>query len=55
LIVYGQQVKGHYQLFTIRPDSSGAKRITTGGVDWTNPDWSPESSTTGRRTGSRSS
>ena len=43
LIVYGQQVaNGHYQLFTIRPDGSGVKQITRGGIDWTNPDWSPD-------------
>jgi len=42
LIIYGQEANGHYQLFTILPDGSGAKRITKGSADWTNPDWSPD-------------
>ena len=41
LIVYAQEVDGHSQLFTIRPDGSGAKQITKG-LDWKNPDWSSD-------------
>jgi Tol biopolymer transport system component len=41
LIVYAQELRPeHYQLFTIRPDGSGAKQITHV-VNVVNPDWSP--------------
>ena len=41
LIVYAQELRPeHYQLFTIRPDGSGAKQITHL-VNAANPDWSP--------------
>ena len=40
-IVYVQEVRGRDQLFTIRPDGSGAKQITRA-VSATNPDWSPD-------------
>ena len=43
LIVYAQEVAGHYQLFTIRPDGSGANQIThVRAGDAVNPDWSPD-------------
>jgi Tol biopolymer transport system component len=46
LIVYAQEVKGHYQLFTIGPDGSGAKQIThIPRADVLNPDWSPDGTT----------
>ena len=42
LIVYAQELRSeHYQLFTIRPDGSGAKQITHL-VSAANPDWSPD-------------
>ena len=42
LIVYAQELRSeHYQLFTIRPDGSGAKQITRL-VSAANPDWSPD-------------
>ena len=42
LIVYAQELRAeHYQLFTIRPDGSGAKQITRL-VSAANPDWSPD-------------
>jgi Tol biopolymer transport system component len=45
LIVFAQEVKGHYQLFTIRPDGSGSKQVTrVRGGDALNPDWSPDGS-----------
>jgi Tol biopolymer transport system component len=45
LIVYGQEFRPeHFQLFTIRPDGSGAKQITQG-VNAANPDWSPNGKT----------
>ena len=40
-IVYAQEVNGHVQLFTIRPDGSERQRITKGGLGAYNPDWSP--------------
>jgi Tol biopolymer transport system component len=43
LIVYAQEVKGHYQLFTIRPDGSRATQITrVRAGDALNPDWAPD-------------
>ena len=45
LIVYAQELRpDHYQLFTIRPDGSGAKQITHL-VNAQNPDWSPNGKT----------
>jgi Tol biopolymer transport system component len=45
LIVYAQELRPeHYQLFTIRPDGSGAKQITHL-VNAANPDWSPNGKT----------
>ena len=45
LIVYAQELRPeHYQLFTIRPDGSGAKQITHV-VNAANPDWSPNGKT----------
>jgi Tol biopolymer transport system component len=45
LIVYAQELRPeHYQLFTIRPDGSGAKQITHV-VSAVNPDWSPNGMT----------
>src|SRR5580765_7417000 len=45
LIVYAQELRpGHYQLFTIRPDGSGAKQVTHL-VSAQNPDWSPNGKT----------
>ena len=45
LIVYAQELRPeHYQLFTIRPDGSGAKQITHL-VSAANPDWSPNGKT----------
>jgi Tol biopolymer transport system component len=42
LIVYAQEVgPDHYQLWTIRPDGSGVKRISVAGST-THPDWSPD-------------
>ena len=43
--MYSQELRPeHYQLFTIRPDGSGAKRITLV-VNSVNPDWSPNGKT----------
>jgi Tol biopolymer transport system component len=43
LIVFAQEVKGHYQLFTVRPDGSGARQIThVRAGDALNPDWAPD-------------
>jgi Tol biopolymer transport system component len=42
LIVYAQEVGPHYQLFTVRPDGSGARQITHVQADALNPDWSPD-------------
>lgn len=39
--MYAQEIDGRSQLFTIRPDGSGAKRITNA-VGAYNPDWSPD-------------
>jgi Tol biopolymer transport system component len=40
LIVYAQELRpDHYQLFTIRPDGSGAKQITHNLPSVVNPDW----------------
>ena len=39
-IVYAQEVNGHMQLFTIRPDGSDRRRITKA-LGAYNPDWSP--------------
>ena len=45
LIVYAQELRpDHYQLFTIRPDGSGAKQITHL-VSAQNPDWSTNGKT----------
>jgi Tol biopolymer transport system component len=45
LIVYAQELRPeHYQLFTIRPDGSGAKQITHL-VSAANPDWSSNGKT----------
>jgi Tol biopolymer transport system component len=45
LIVYAQELRPeHYQLFTIRPDGSGAKQITHV-LNAANPDWSPNGKT----------
>ena len=45
LIVYAQELRpDHYQLFTIRPDGSGAKQVTHF-VSAQNPDWSPNGKT----------
>ena len=45
LIVYAQELRPeHYQLFTIRPDGSGAKQITHL-VTAPHPDWSPNGKT----------
>jgi Tol biopolymer transport system component len=45
LIVYAQEFRPeHYQLFTIRPDGSGAKQITHL-FSARNPDWSPNGKT----------
>jgi Tol biopolymer transport system component len=45
LIVYAQELRpDRYQLFTIRPDGSGAKQITHL-VNARNPDWSPNGKT----------
>ena len=45
LIVYAQELRPeHYQLFTIRPDGSGARQITHL-VNAANPDWSPNGKT----------
>ena len=40
-IVYAQEVNGHMQLFTIRPDGSDRRRITKA-LAAGNPDWSPD-------------
>lgn len=47
LIVFAQELSPeHYQLFTIRPDGTGAKQITHVGVrNAGSPDWSPDGST----------
>ena len=43
--MYAQELRPeHYQLFTIRPDGSGAKQITHLVVAL-NPDWSPNGKT----------
>jgi Tol biopolymer transport system component len=42
LIVYAEEVRGHLQLFTIRPDGSGAKQLTKASVAADSPDWSPD-------------
>ena len=45
LIVYAQELSPeHYQLFTVRPDGSGAAQITHA-VNAANPDWSPNGKT----------
>jgi Tol biopolymer transport system component len=45
LIVYAQEVNGHFQLFAIRPDGSGAKQIThVRNGDAVNADWAPDGS-----------
>ena len=45
LIVYAKELRPeHYQLFTIRPDGSGAKQVTHL-VTAQNPDWSPNGKT----------
>ncbi len=41
LLVYAMEVNGHSQLFTLRSDGSDARQITKG-LDWVNPDWSPD-------------
>ena len=42
LIVYAQEVRGRYQLFTIRPDGTGNTQITRGKGGAFNPDWSSD-------------
>ena len=42
LIVYWEQVRGHSQLFTIRPDGTGERQITHAKADAGAPDWSPD-------------
>jgi Tol biopolymer transport system component len=44
LIVYAKEVRGHFQLFTIRPDGTGERQITRGQGDAIHPDWSPDGS-----------
>ncbi|MFL5827012.1 MAG: TolB family protein [Thermoleophilaceae bacterium] len=44
LIVYAKEVSGHFQLFTIRPDGTGARQITRVAGDAVHPDWSPDGS-----------
>lgn len=45
LLVYQSKVGKHVQLFTIRPDGSGARQITHfADSDATNPSWSPNGS-----------
>ena len=45
LIAYAKELRpGHFQLFTIRPDGSGAKQVTHF-VSAQNPDWSPNGKT----------
>jgi Tol biopolymer transport system component len=43
LIVYAKEVDGDHQLFTIRPDGTGERRIVAvKGSEATEPDWSPD-------------
>jgi Tol biopolymer transport system component len=42
LIVYGQEVgPEHFELFTVRPDGTGRRRITRGSASSLNADWAP--------------
>lgn len=45
LIVYGQEVRGHYRLFTIRPDGTAVKQVSHVPGDALHPDWSPDGRT----------
>jgi Tol biopolymer transport system component len=44
LIVYAKDVRGHFQLFTIRPDGKGETQVTRVEGDAVHPDWSPDGS-----------
>jgi len=41
-IVYGQQVSGHFRLFTILPDGTGRTSLGRVNGDAVHPDWSPD-------------
>ena len=41
-IVYAQEVEGHFQLFTIRPNGTGRARVGHVTGDAVHPDWSPD-------------
>jgi Tol biopolymer transport system component len=41
-IVYAQEVQGHFQLFTVRPDGTGRARLADLAGDAVHPDWSPD-------------
>jgi Tol biopolymer transport system component len=41
-IVYAQEVGGHFQLFTIRPDGTGRASVADLPGDAVHPDWSPD-------------
>ncbi|AEW96008.1 WD40 domain protein beta Propeller [Streptantibioticus cattleyicolor NRRL 8057 = DSM 46488] len=40
-LAFVRTVAGHRQVFTARADGSGARRLTTGDTDHTDPDWAP--------------
>jgi Tol biopolymer transport system component len=41
LIVYAKEVRGDFQLFTVRPDGTGQRRLARVDGDAVHPDWSP--------------
>jgi Tol biopolymer transport system component len=45
LIAYSTEVRGHYQVFTIRPDGTGERQLTRGNRTAFFPDWSPDGNT----------
>jgi Tol biopolymer transport system component len=42
LIVYAKEVRGDFQLFTVRPDGTGQRQLTRVDGDAVHPDWSPD-------------
>jgi Tol biopolymer transport system component len=42
LIVYAKEVRGDFQLFTVRPDGTGQRRLARVDGDAVHPDWSPD-------------
>jgi Tol biopolymer transport system component len=42
LMVFAKELRGDFQLFTVRPDGTGQRRVTQVDGDAVHPDWSPD-------------